>query len=148
MSFDPVSYAMGRKAGGGGGGGNPNYVETIEGTLFSPFGNHTQDELLSGIDAGEITTILTVSLGGKEYTIPGQRNAKVLSFSRLIRLDVGTGSTSYMAAVSITYQPKGFNTTTSSYYSSGSWTIIETEDAKEIPCTLTIIHHPLPESGT
>ena len=126
--------------------GNPNYVETIEGTLFSPFGNYTRDGLLSGIDAGEITAILTVSLDGKEYIMPGQRHAKVLSFSRLVRLDIGTGSPSYLAAVSVTYQSSGFNTPSSSYYSSGSWIIIKEEDAKEIPCTLTIIHHPLPDS--
>lgn len=149
MSFDPVSYLMGSKNGSGGGGGNPNYVETIEGTLFSPFGNYTRDDLLSGIDAGEITAILTVSLGGKEYVMPGQRNAKALSFSRLVRADSGTGGSAYLAAVSITYDPHGFNTNTSSYCnSSGSWTIIGREAAKEISCTLTIIHHPMPDSGT
>lgn len=130
-------------------GGNPNYVETIEGTLFSPFGNHTRDELLSGIGAGEITAMLTVSLGGKEYTMPGQRVAKNLSFSRLVRADSGTGGSTFLTAVSITYDLRGLNTNTSNYHdSSGSWRIIGREAAKEISCTLTIIHHPLPDSGT
>lgn len=56
--FDPVSYAMGAKAGGG---GNPNYEEQITGTLANPLGdsNYTIPELVAMWNRNEITIYLS-----------------------------------------------------------------------------------------
>ena len=58
--LDPVSYKLGQAAGGGGGGGNPNYVETVTGTLNYPFGSYSISEIKTMLKSDDYT--LKISL--------------------------------------------------------------------------------------
>lgn len=132
MSFDPVSYLMGKKAGGGG-GGNPNYVETIEGTLANPWGDYAFNDIMDLVSSRNATLILSF-IGAQDYA------CEVQSVHNVPRFFVGyrTG----IRYISVVYTTSGVFS-----YARSIEDEVTIADGRTA-CTLTIIHHPLPDSGT
>lgn len=145
--FDAESFLLGIAAGGGG-GGNPNYVETITGTLANLLqtSDHTISELAAEINGGNATALLDIdgsqagfpgtfkisllpSIGGTANYIGGSLNAIGNSIGDTIAVSVD------------------FETPNSLYYFhilSGGTISNLTSAGDQFPTTLTIIHHPLP----
>lgn len=145
MSFDPVSYAMGKQAGGGG-GGNPNYVETITGTLANPWGTVSYTSLIDGIIRNSITAKMTATIPGDASlsfvliptgeSIALRGSGAFYNFSATVTLN---------EAFSVVWNPDS-TLKYAAITQSGVDTNI-TEYAALAITTLTIIHHPLPEEG-
>lgn len=135
---------------GGGGGGNPNYVETIEGTLANPWGKYTASELFSAARSGDLTMYITADVvytdGGTAatatmmffpitgmptfgFTKPGA-NLSQISFARLAYSNYGALNKAVAGNIN---------------------TLNETQELLQTPsdtaCTLTIIYHPLPSGS-
>lgn len=141
MSFDPISYAMGRKAGGGGGGGggNPNTVVTVDGTLAEPFGALSAETIMEGISNQSVTALLTIYLpGSPATTLTGAILNNLLVFS----LAFSINGSNWLRAASAQYQSSGV-LALAAVDNAGSFSNI-TAQAGSINTTLTIINHPLP----
>lgn len=151
MSFDPVSYAMGKRAagGGGGGGGNPNYIETISGTLDAPFGSMAKADIKALLDATE-THDVTLILGGSDWKESSdygdavmQKTANYYIFAAPWPIVSEAGIVGSVISYTYTSRP-GLKLSHAQLYSpDGSLTDID----PTTPCTLTIIHHPLPNQS-
>ena len=131
--LDPVSYKLGQAAGGG---GNPNYVETISGTVANPWGAANYLELIDGISSNELTVAMTI--GGTSL------NASVINgilFSMAL-FDLPEGTEPYQgASVFYSILNEGALTIAKANFGTGSgWGDLPSAT----PTTLTIIHHPLP----
>ena len=133
---------------GGGGGGNPNYVETIEGTLGYPWGDYSlRNDLAPKILSNDIDFYVTFSLNGASYTaFPNRGNT-----SAVTRVCSAYSLTATTARVSsLRYSPNG--TLQSAKVipelseSNGIWSGNGITLDSTTPCTLTIIHHPLPSN--
>lgn len=126
-------------------GGNPNYVETITGTLANPWGSVNPTELCADIADKNASLIVTLTLPGygplplavQAFPADGQIVASVfnnagtvdVTNASAIRLTLNTGYSTY-ALVALT------GGAIADY--SGLMDTAQT--------TLTIIHHPLPEN--
>lgn len=128
--------------------GNPNYVETIEGTLANPWGNIDFATIANKCLSNDATMYLVAhgeEAGLIEIEISLQRAGMVddeIHFG-VIRYD---SSTNLGGALAIYAGPTG-NATEAVIEIGGVITDL-LEMAEQIPTTLTIIHHPLPDSGT
>ena len=134
--LDPVSYKLGQAAGGGGGGGNPNYVETIVGTLANPWGSYAFSDIRRNIANNAITAYITTSDSRKWFIPSGKSTGNNL----WVRFNGGFSNTIDYDCISIT--SSGTTTSVHYEYSDGNYT--ETTIDPTTPCMLTIIHHPLP----
>lgn len=119
---------------------NPNYVETIEGTMASPFGEHTVIELVEGINNNSMTVILQISLQGQTAVLPGAILG-YLRFNLAIAIDSTMG---WQNVAEVSYYNDG-NIYNALYDVRGSITDLKPM-ANSISTVLTIIHHPLPET--
>lgn len=138
MSFDPVSYAMGAKASGGGGGGNPNYIETIEGTLANPWGEYSYSELVSAINNHEISCELVFQ--------PSDHSTGHLFYygSGIAGWGYVVGTTNTVGTLyRVLYKTNGTLNVAKIFTSFNEHIEID----PSTPCTLTIIHHPLPNQS-
>ena len=138
-----------KKSEGGGSGGNPNYVETITGTLGNPWGNIDLQGLYDELVAGDASATITFLRGTTE------RTRMTLFFEP--DTDVAAGDNAfYTEGVYLT----GSNMNVYSLYwytgeleeanytSGASAKAIDFSDNAEMLAkvtTLTIVHHPLPE---
>lgn len=138
MSFDPVSYAMGKMAGGGG-GGNPNYIETIEGTLENPWGSYAFSDIRRGITNDTITAFITTSDSRRWYIPSGKTTGNNLWF----RFNTAQAAVIDYNALSVS--TKGETDAVHYEYRNGNYS--ETTIDPATPCTLTIIHHPMPDQS-
>lgn len=129
------------------GGGNPNYVETIEGTADNPFGSYTISEILLSLANNNISVRLEVYKGTNERPVvfsAGTYYAGDLIFSGAIY-----DGLSLIDAIRIVYtetnpaQPLAVATVTT-----GGETADIRQYMAEFRSALTIVHHPLPDSGT
>lgn len=141
MSFDPISYAMGKQAGGGG-GGNPNRVETVTGTLANPFGDLDFEGLAAGLTQNSVTIYLT-AMGSTMY---GQKQGSTILFGTVL-FAAAVDQTPYIGG-SVTY---AYNSQTgvaidyAKVLPPGGQTWLDLPTTT--PTVLTVIHHPLPEEG-
>lgn len=139
--LDPVSYKLGQAAGGG--GGNPNYVETITGTLANPFGSMTSGELktlIQNVANGSATAILRISNMINMVLVPNESNG--LYFVGITNFD-STEFDGYL----FEYDGSNMNRYGGYCYfdissDSVSGDITSLPGSKQT--TLTVIHHPLP----
>ena len=138
--LDPVSYKLGQAAGGGGGGGNPNYVETITGTLANPWGDYLPSELFgdanvslvlsADVDDNVITFMPVPVVNNQLYCFCGAFSArKVGGRTQLIQAD----------SECVFYEPNGAflsygNLATPSDYNEYSGSVTQ----------LVVTHHPMP----
>lgn len=119
------------------GGGNPNYVETITGTLTNPWGEANFQELIDGILANELTVEMEVS----SVLLSASINNGILFSLAIFDLPSDTdpimgGSVMYSGA------DDGALTIAKANFGTGSWVNLPST----MPCTVIIIHHPLPEN--
>ena len=126
--------------------GNPNYVETISGTLANPWGEYAASELFSAARGGELTMYISASVTYSEggtaetatmmffpitgmptfgFTRPGA-NLSQINFARLAYSNSGALNKAVAGNIN---------------------TLNETQELLQSPsdtaCTLTIIHHPM-----
>lgn len=130
--------------------GNPNYVETIEGTLANPWGDYTASELFSEASNYSITLFITAEL---VYSDGGNAETTTMSY---IKAD---GSTTFgftrpgISATTIQFSRAGYSSagTLVKCVAGNINTSAGTQELLvvpgETPCTLTIIHHPLPSGS-
>ncbi len=136
--LDPVSYKLGQAAGGGGGGGNPNYVETIEGTLANPWGKVDYGLLLIDIASNNATAIITVpALSFFSSYLNVSSNHLIANGARF-----NIGEPSLLSAGLASYGGDG--TLNSLLMWQNGTTVDVTSTMSGYETTLTIIHHPLP----
>lgn len=147
--LDPVSYKLGQAAGGGGGGGNPNYVETITGTIGNPWGAHTFSDIKAALASNEITAYIVDDL------LPGERiylEASADGVSGFTgSFHISTQSSVIIVDREIEYVAYDSNGACVAFFSvmgttsQNAMTVDDyTEDAADATCTLYLIHHPLP----
>lgn len=145
------SAAIGTKIYPGEDGENPNYVETIVGTLANLLqtSDHTISELAAEINGGNATVLLDID--GSQAGFPG-----VFKFSLLPSLGgssnyIGGSLNAFGNAISDTIAVSvDFETPNSLYYfevlSEGIISNL-TSAGDQFPTTLTIIHHPISGSS-
>lgn len=155
MSFDPVSYAMGKKAGGGG-GGNPNYIETITGTLANPWGDINYGALVHEIQLRNVTALLTTILpNGTAWIIPilpyKWHDTSVLTLVASAASPAAAGTPIPMFGGCVIYDadpnPHLVQIIASLADTNYQWADA-TSQLSQLPTTLTVIYHPLTDSGT
>lgn len=127
-AFNPVIVS--------GGGGNPNYVETIEGTLANPFGELDFDELYRELGAGGVTLILS-ALGA---TMMGQINGSGSILFGTVLFAAPTDAAPWIGG-SVSYVTGDELLDYAKVLQSGVWADLPAATTT----TLTVIHHPLPE---
>ena len=127
----------------GGGGGNPNYVETITGTIANPFGtNEKFQEILNGLIENTLTVKLEFIVGFiEQYQMTGVLVSNTsFFFACYLPPTFSSGH-----AIRLLYSN---NLQLNKYYitvaKDGTW--VEGSLSADLATTLTIIHHPLPES--
>lgn len=140
MSFDPISYAMGVRAGGGG-GGNPNYVETVEGTLANPWGSVEPEALYTELADNAASILLTASIGSNTVTLPIVADTTFSRFKAVTAADNNEGVDTYIAGYDESGTLLTFVRATALSDSGSIDNLISLAFA--VPVTLTIIHHPL-----
>ena len=129
-----------------GGGGNPNYVETVTGTLANPWGSVTPATLQTAISGNNATALLTVDASaigmGAAYLVATPFAQQAIAFQA-----VGSSGSSVAdwAAVDVAYGTNG--TLTYAWINRSGAALDATAYAQSITTTLTIIHHPLPSGS-
>ena len=128
------------------GGGNPNYVETIIGTLDNPWGDVTLDVLADDVLEGNATVYLeadgtALGLGTQQYYVQlGGSTGSIFVFGACAH---GPSNDSWSAGL-LRYNKLTKDLTTAVVLLNGI-----TQDlasyASLIPTELTIIYHPLPD---
>lgn len=141
--LDPVSYKLGIAAGGGG-GSNPNYAETITGTLANPWGGVDTAALLTEIQSNNATCMMTIDATALDIGIfPVIALPFAVSQGFIFEL-IGTSGPALnnWGCTSVNYHSDG---TFYTFYALTGGNVIDPGSyASTIPTTLTIIHHPLP----
>lgn len=119
------------------GGGNPNYVETIEGTLSNPWGLYSFDDIFNGIVNSEITVAMSVQGLTQGLYLPLFISGDESITTQACSYSAGGVPTS--AAIVEWY---GGDLDTHTIWLDG--------EVQTLPVflvtTLKIIHHPLPEN--
>lgn len=130
-------------------GGNPNSVETITGTVANPWGDVDPAELGSEILNNNATAIMTITTEDGTITAPMLIIfIDELDYSSFSVANINVGS-DYGNAAQIMYAYKNLIKAKSAIFGGGTVTVTDLlEVASQIPTTLMIIHHPLPEDNT
>ena len=134
-----------------GGGGNPNYVETITGTVANPWGDIDFDELVTMIRSGDADAILEATISilieGEEltYGFKGYMsivNDDLVEFSTVLPLP-------NFIAMSLVYTTanKDFSYAHGGVYDELNTELPEGVMNTSVSSNLTVIHHPLPNGG-
>lgn len=132
--LDTESFLLGIAAGGG--GGNPNYVETISGTVANPWGAANYQELINGISSNELTVAMTIGDTSLNATVVNG----ILFSAALFDLP---GDTKLYLGVSVFYSTLDEGALTiakANFGTGGGWGDLPSA----MPTTLSIIHHPMP----
>lgn len=128
-------------------GGNPNYVETITGTLANPWGSAEPATLYTELVSNAASILLTTSVGNDTVTLPIVADAAGIlrRFKAVTAVDYNEGLQTYTAA----YDDNGtllVFVRATAFSDNGSIDNLISV-ASGVPTTLTIIHHPLPETS-
>lgn len=137
MGFDPVSYLIGKQAGGGGGGGNPNTEETVTGTLQSLGLPSGTEAAIRTYNATAYVKIDGTAIGAGTQTLPMIASVEQL---RATAADINSSGVSTGAYVA--WEENGAQLIDARLYSPSTGVV--DVSAYPLPCTTTIIHHPLP----
>ena len=126
-------------------GGNPNYVETVTGTLANPWGEKTPSDLFSGAKSGNLTMIINVdatAIGGTRLSAAFYPFGNINVF----RLTIANSQLSNWLCVYAEYYDSGV--INAAYGLQNEAVLDYSLYASLISTTLTIIYHPLPEDNT
>lgn len=129
----------------GGGGSNPNYVETITGTLANPWGVVRYSELkneLANNNASCKLVIDATSIGFDIFSLLGNTSTDGAVYFELIA--TGGSTVDVWAAISVNYNIVGELTSAFSLIGGNAMNI---SVYPNLPTTLTIIHHQLPNQS-
>ena len=116
--------------------GNPNYVETIAGTLANPWGEYAFADLLTAHGNHDLSMYLTSD--DLPYTISPVGRAAMKR--RFVCVNAATASSVTLAAIDYT-STGGFSAGRIYTYVGGTMQITDIDPTQA--CTLTIIHHPM-----
>ena len=119
-------------------GGNPNYVETINGTVANPWGSYSLQQIIDGLKSNQLS--VKMSMDDQTFVVPTvleQFNGLV--FSVLVVM----GTNPAINGVSVLYV--GDDVQVFIVEGNDSNYTVTSEDLTT-PCTLAITHHPLPEN--
>lgn len=143
--LDTESFLLGIATGGGSDGGNPNYVETIEGTLENPWGEANPLELQQSVLARDASVEMdidatAVGMGHFYLTMEQFLNPSAgIGFTGVIRAGMAVER---WTAFLVGYTRNGVFQD-ALLLQEGSVTAMS-QYASVAPTTLTIIHHPMP----
>lgn len=147
--MDLFDVVVAKKLGGGGGGENPNYVQTITGTVATPISEDNAGSLFALISEtifnDNATAIMTITVGqqtGWAYLWGSSNGAQLEGFASMFDTD------SFLT-VRVVWKLLGGNITVDVFESiqgaSGSYQVTDLKSmASMCPTELTIIWHPLP----
>lgn len=122
-------------------GGNPNYVETIEGTLANPWGEKNPSTLYDAMEQGDITLSLSINVPGIDLTLPC-----VIVGDKLTFPVASNQPTSFLAGV-VEYDNFDVSEKVYQIVKDDLTTMdITAGFPLQTPVILTIINHPLPET--
>lgn len=127
---------------------NPNYVETISGTLENPWGDYNlRTDLAPKLLSNEIDFYITFSVSNSVYVAFPNRGSLVA----VTHICSAYSTSTTVARLSLLrYTPGGALQSATVIpeilESSGNWSGSGTSLDPTTPCTLTIIHHPLPDN--
>lgn len=155
--LDVESFLLGIAAGGGG-GGNPNYVETIEGTLANPWGGKFE-EIITGCKNKNLTAFISLTssegmnaLCDSEMYLQksdastsyewGEEGYCFNNASYMIFMPFDTLNAGNCVAVCILYDTDG-NYHGAVMYNNGPKEVSR-NSSLNYTTLLTIIHHPMP----
>ncbi len=136
--LDTESFLLGIAAGGGGGGGNPNYVETISGTLANPWGDLGAAALYLALYRNASASML-VQMGGAAIRLLLTQKGLDEIYASAAYYDPNTSSLN--EAVGISWHEGELKY---AYVTQNGVTTDMTAYAAAISTTLTVIHHPMP----
>lgn len=126
----------------GGGGGNPNYVETVEGTLENPWGSINFGTLAQALLDGEASALIEFdasALGAGVTRNDARAEGAAVSLS-------GANVVSYGGyAYKIIWDSDG--AIASAYMMNGNGVQDVSAYASRVPSTMTVTWHPLPDDG-
>lgn len=137
-----------------GSGGNPNYVETIEGTLANPWGNVDYVTLVHKIQSREVTALLAVVLpDGTEWILPlvpyRWYDPSVLTLVASAARPAAAGTPIPMFGGCVIYDadpdPDLYQLIVSLEDTNYQW-VDAASQLSQLPTTLTLIHHTLPDT--
>lgn len=120
-------------------GGNPNYVETITGTLANPWGKVDYGLLLIDIASNNATAIIAVQAMNFSSYLNISSNSLIANGTRFNIIEP-----SLLTAAFASYGPDG--TLGSLLMWQNGTTVDVSSTMSGYETTLTIIHHPLPEN--
>lgn len=127
-------------SGGGGGGGNPNFVQTITGTLAQPFGDYNIAELAQSLYSNNVSIVLRVTTQDGTATLPlfGVDSGWVTA-------RFGYASNTNLTAVSAGWTKAGLDYCNMAQGANGSYEVMSVKSmASQFPTVATIIWHPMP----
>lgn len=130
-------------------GGNPNYVETITGTVANPWGDTDPLALLTALADGNATVFMEIdaSVLGISYPVrPQASNTAALHGDSFWFAAIMTLGETSSTAVLIEYLDNGVLNFIKALIN-GQYNELS-QYASILPTTLTIIRHPLPEDNT
>lgn len=127
------------------GGGNPNYVETVNGTIANPWGSYTLPELMQGVNDKSISIILTSIVEDVTlvYSPVAVKNNLLVCFCGVFSAYVAGSNVNLITQDSecIFYAVNG------DFKSYGTLAApTDYNEYSDSQTTLTIIHHPLPDT--
>lgn len=118
-------------------GGNPNYVETIEGTLANPWGDRFSD-IYNEYNANNVTIVIVYD----RYTLFPTKTSTTLDFYGATSMDALSTK-----AVRVSYRiSNGVLRSAKKLEASATPAYTLTDISSDSTCSLRIIHHPLPEN--
>lgn len=142
--LDTESFLLGIATGGGGDGGNPNYIETIEGTLANPIPYERYSEILNDLENGNVTMYINGSATGVgPYTLyakPGASSHIMAFFADVVSKYFVSGSFYFPNHEGEILDLYAIRYTIVTNEAVNLSSIFNSDD----PVTTTIIHHPMP----
>lgn len=128
---------------------SPNHVETISGTLSNPWDENTPLDLFTAARNGNLTMYIEASVA---YSEGGAEETATMMFLPISKLPT-FGFTKPSTSTSVLYFARVGYSNTGNLNRAVAGNINTSSESQELitlsgdtPCTLIIIHHPLPDS--
>lgn len=119
-----------------------NYSEVITGTAAAPFGDYTISELIAGVVAGDISMMATFDASALGISYPIDAPIWAVASSTMLEAQGASFSGADLTGAYLAFWPAN-GTARWQMYGNGQYTDI-TAYMPNIPCVLTIYHHPMP----
>lgn len=138
--MDLFDVVVAKKLSGGGGGGNPNYVQTITGTLDNPFGDVNYSVLASNLYSKSASAYLDIDASALGFGVissrPSASEQQIYTNGASLRTAVQDST-----AFEVAWNSEGF---IDGRMLAGGNVVDLSSYKNALTTTLTIIWHPLP----